>query len=104
MFPNLSQEMEQEPHGIGISAVRSDVSAGEKACSKTFAGYDPDVIDFVRRCDNNQQAEEIIAYLEKRHEISSIYAKKLKKQLKEKGVRSFGSKKQTDYYSREGTV
>jgi hypothetical protein len=64
----------------------------------------PDVIDFIRRCDNEKQAVEIINYLERRNEIGSAYAKKLKKQLEEKGVRSFGSKKQEDYYSREGIV
>jgi hypothetical protein len=104
MFPNLSREMEQEPQGVGISSVRSDVPTGEKASAKTFAGYVPDVIDFIRRCDNEQQAVEIIDYLEKRQEINSAYAKKLKKQLNVKGVRSFGSKKQADYYSREGIV
>ena len=104
MFPSLSREMAQEPHSSGISYVRSNVPAGEHAASKTFAGYVPDVIDFVRRCDNEKQAEEIIDYLEKRREISISYAKKLKKQLVEKGVRSFGSKKKADYYSREGLV
>jgi hypothetical protein len=83
-----------------MSSVRSDAPTGEKSFSKCFDGYVPDVIDFMRRCDNEQQAIEIIDYLERRREIGSPYAKKLKKQLKEKGVRSFGSKKQEDYYSR----
>lgn len=104
MFPNLSQEIEQEPHGVGISSVRSDLPTSEKASAKTFAGYVPDAIDFIRRCDNEKQAVEIIDYLKKRQEISSAYAQKLKKQLNEKGVRSFGAKKQADYYSREGIV
>ena len=104
MFPSLSREMEQDPQSVGISAVRSDASVGEKASVKTFAGYDPDVIDFIRRCDDEQQAEQIINYLEKRQEISAAYARKLKKQMKERGVRSFGSKKPADYYSREGIV
>jgi hypothetical protein len=104
MFPNLSREMEYEQNRVGISSIRSDAPTGEKASSKCFDGYIPDVIDFIRRCDNEQQAVEIIDYLERRHEIGSAYAKKLKKQTKEKGVRSFGSKKQEDYYSRKGIV
>ena len=104
MFPNLSREVEYERQRVGISSIRSDAPTGEKASSKTFDGYIPDIIDFIRRCDNEQQAVEIIEYLERRQEIGSAYAKKLKKQLKEKGVRSFGSKKQDDYYSREGIV
>ena len=39
--------------------------------------------------------------MEKRREISPEYAKKLRKQLREKGVRSFGSKKEDDYYLRQ---
>jgi hypothetical protein len=36
--------------------------------------------------------------LEGRGEISPDYAKRLKEQLKKKGVRSFGSKKEEDHY------
>ncbi len=103
-FPNLSRELEQEPQSVEISDVRSGGSSCEKVSSKTFAGYEPNVIDFIRRCDNEQQAKEIIDYLEKRQEVNSVQSKKLTKQLEEKGVRSFGPKKQTDYYSREALV
>ncbi len=104
MFPHLSQEMEQEQQQVGISSVRSDIQTGEHAVAKRFDGYVPDVIDFIRRCDNEKQAEEIINYMENRNEINTAYARKLLKQVKEKGVRSFGPKKQDDYYSREGIV
>ena len=60
MFPNLSQEMKYEHQHVGISSIRSDAPNGEKASSKTFDGYMPDIIDFIRRCDNEQQAIEII--------------------------------------------
>jgi len=102
MFPHLSQEMEGKEGGMAITSVRSDLPTGEKASSKKFANYMPDVIDFIRRCDNEQQAEEIIDYLEGRREISKDYAKRLRKQLKKKGVRSFGSKKEDDYYLKQG--
>ncbi|MEM2715000.1 MAG: DUF2095 family protein, partial [Candidatus Bathyarchaeia archaeon] len=72
-----------------------------KAASRKFDGYNPDVIDFIRRCDTEEQAEEIIAYLEKKGEISQSYASNLRKQLKEKGVRSFGPKKEEAYYLRQ---
>jgi len=104
MFPHLSEEMEQNQNRVAVSSVRSDVQTGEQAASKRFDGYMPDAVDFIRRCDNEKQAEEIIDYLEKRNEIDSAYARRLKKQLREKGVRSFGPKKQDDYYSREGIV
>ncbi|MCJ7613336.1 DUF2095 domain-containing protein [Candidatus Bathyarchaeota archaeon] len=98
MFPNLAKEMESRTCETKITSVRSDVNTAEKAVSKKFTGYTPDAIDFLRRCDKAEQAEEIICYLEKRQEISPAYAKKLRKQLKTKDVRSFGSKKEDDYY------
>jgi len=104
MFPHLSEEMENKQCQVAISSIRSDVQTGEHAVAKRFDGYLPDVIDFIRRCDNEKQAEEIIDFMEKRNEINSAYAQRLKKQLREKGVRSFGPKKQDDYYSREGIV
>ena len=104
MFPNLAKEIDGKHQRVAISAIRSDVKAAEKASSKRFVNYVPDVVDFIRRCDNEQQAEEIIGYLEKRKEINPDYAQRLRKQLKEKGVRSFGPKKEDDYYLKHGIV
>jgi len=104
MFPNLAKEIDEERQRVAISSVRSDAKAAEKASSKRFVNYMPDVVDFIRRCDNEQQAVEIIGYLEKRKEISPDYAKRLRNQLKEKGVRSFGPKKEDGYYLKHGIV
>jgi len=104
MFPHLSEEMQNHQSRVAISSVRSDVRTGERAASKRFDGYIPDAIDFIRRCDNEKQAEEIIDFLEERDEINSAYARRLKRQLREKGVRSFGPKKQDDYYSQSEIV
>jgi len=103
MFPNLSQELENENENCEtkITSVRSDSATGEKAVARKFIDYSPDVIDFLRRCDKADQADEIICYMEKRGEINCEYAQKLRKQLKKKGVRSFGSKKKDDYYLRQ---
>lgn len=102
LFPNLAKELESSENKVPIGSVRTDLQTGEKAVSKRYRGYQPDVIDFVRRCDTEEQAEEIIEYMERRGEIGKQYAKKLKKQLKRKGVRSFGSKKEEDYYFKHG--
>jgi hypothetical protein len=102
LFPNLAKELEYSEHKTKINSVRTDVQTGEKAASKRFVHYMPDVIDFIRRCDTEEQAEEIIAYLEKRGEVEKQYARKLRKQLKEKGVRSFGPKKEENYYFKHG--
>jgi len=95
--------MENGEHKIGINAVRDDIETGEKAASsESFVHYMPDVIDFIRRCDTKEQAEEIIDYMEKRGEIKKQYAENLRKQLRERGVRSFGPKKEENYYFKQG--
>jgi hypothetical protein len=104
MFPNLAKELESDENKVAVNSVRTDNQIAEKASSQRFVNYAPDVIDFIRRCDTEGQAEEIIAYLEKRGEVKGQYAEKLRKQLKEKGVRSFGPKKERDYYLKRGEL
>jgi len=100
-FPHLAEEMEMGKSKVRIDSVRTDPKAGEKVASKSFDNYMPDVIDFLCRCDTEKQAEEIIDYMEKRGEIDQKYAQKLRAQLKKKGVRSFGAKREEGYYLKE---
>lgn len=93
IFPHLSKELNGEDHTMPISGVRSDPSSTED-----WRGYSPDVIDFLRRCTTLTEGLEIIDFLEARHEITSDYARALRKQLKDQGIRSFGSKKEKDFY------
>lgn len=102
MFPNLAREIESGESKVSINSIRTDIEAGEKAVSRNFIHYNPDAVDFIRRCDTQEQAEEIIDYLERRGEIGKEYADRLRRQLREKGVRSFGPKKEDDYYIKHG--
>ena len=102
LFPNLMNEIEEDHTNISDESVNQDSKQKDKEASKDFSGYNPDIIDFIRRCDTKDEALEIIKYMEKKHEISKEYAKHLRKELKTKGVRSFGPKKETDYYSKRG--
>jgi hypothetical protein len=105
MFPNLAKELRSDENRVSINSVRTDDEAGERHVTREkFVHYAPDVIDFIRRCDTREQAEEIIDYVEKRGEIDGSCAQKLKKQLKDKGVRSFGAKKEEDYYLKYGEL
>jgi hypothetical protein len=105
MFPNLAKEMESDENKVQVDSVRTDSQTGEGAAiAENFTHYVPDVVDFIRRCDTEEQAREIINYMERRNEISKSHAKRLLKQLEEKGVRSFGSKKEEDYYLKYGDV
>jgi hypothetical protein len=66
--------------------------------------FNPSAVDFIRRCDTEAQAEEIIAYLQKKGEITKENADELRRQLKRDGVRSFGPKKEEYYYFKEGGI
>jgi hypothetical protein len=102
MFPHLSKELELEDSKVAIDSVRTEPDEAEKAVTDQFHNYNPTVVDFIRRCDTEVQAEAIIAYLEKRGELTKEYAEKLRKQLKKEGVRSFGPKKEENYYFKQG--
>ena len=108
-FPALSDELEggktktYRVGGVRTSAEEppsgdsdESVSAGRE---ETFL---PDVVDFIRRCDNESEALEIIEFMVKRRELTETQAKAMKKQLKEEGLRSFGAKKERDHYLRYG--
>lgn len=93
IFPHLAQELNGENQTIPISGVRSDSSLMEN-----WRGYSPDVIDFLRRCATIAEGLEVIDFLESQQEITPDYALRLRNQLKNQGIRSFGSKKETDFY------
>jgi len=102
MFPRLADEMEVGKAGIDANKAPSGHITEQKAtASKRFDHYNPTVTDFLCRCDNPRQAEEIIDYMEKRGEIDYPYAQKLRGQLKKNGVRSFGAKREEGYYFAE---
>lgn len=94
-FPNLAREMENRVQTVSIGGVRTyDTEEFDELKM-------PDAISYLRRCETEEQAVEVIDYLERKGEITKDYADTLRKQLKEKGVRSFGSLKKPDYYMRK---
>ena len=101
MFAHLGEEMEAKKSKIVTNTTALNSPTGERTATKRFDDYNPDVIDFICRCDNEKQACEIIDYLEKKGEIDERYAQKLRIQLKKKGVRSFGAKREEGYYLKE---
>jgi hypothetical protein len=102
LFPHLAKEMEKGVVRVSIDAYRVDPDEGERlARGDRWAGYDPGVMDFLRRCDTVEEAEEIINYLEGRGEITCERAEELRRQLRERGLRSFGEKKEPGYYLRD---
>lgn len=101
LFPHLAKEMES-----GRSRVKTTEGEGvpeEKTldAGRKYAGYIPDAVDFIRRCETKEQAEEIIRYLEERGEIPSERAVELRRRLEDEGLESFGSRKEEGFYHRD---
>jgi hypothetical protein len=124
MFPHLYNELETGEVKVPINAIRKDpleaeaeVEGEECGCDEChepavtvlstnapdkLRHFNPQAVDFLRRCDTEVQAEEIITYLQKKGEIASEYASELRCQLKKDGVRGFGPKKEEYHYFKEG--
>jgi hypothetical protein len=120
IFPHLYEELENGEVKVPISAVRKNPLEAEAAaegedfdcteeeftsCTETpdkLRHFNPSAVDFIRRCDTEKQAEEIIAYLQKKGEITKENAEQMQCQLKRDGVRSFGPKKEEYHYFKEG--
>jgi len=105
-FPHLAAEMEGARPTVRIDGVRWQETDRAKTAATPkparFAKYEPDIVDFVRRCGTEEEALEIIAFMEQRREIDADYAKTLRHQLHTRGLRSFGPKKCGGHYEREG--
>jgi hypothetical protein len=91
-FPNLMKEVDGRRSSVRIGAVRTETKEAEKA-SYSVQVYEPTAVDFIRRCDTDEQALEIINFLEVKGDIDPDYAKRLREQLVRQGLRSFGKKK-----------
>ncbi len=124
MFPHLFEEIESGDVKVSINGVRKNSADAENEtaeecdCNQCVDGveettqctstpdklrhFNPQAVDFLRRCDTEAQAEEIILYLQNKGEITCEYAQQLRCQLKKDGVRAFGPKKEENHYFREG--
>ncbi len=126
MFPHLFEELESGDVKVPINGVRKNAAEAEgeltegcncgecadeveevtqsTSASDKLRHFNPQAVDFLRRCDTEAQAEEIISYLQKKGEITCEYAQHLRCQLKKDGVRAFGPKKEENHYFREGGI
>jgi hypothetical protein len=119
LFPNLFREIQSSENKVVIDGVRADPAKAEDATEDVdqelqieaenavpdkFRHYNPTAVDFIRRCDTLAQAEEIVSFLLKRGEIAEDYAEELRDQLRKDGLRSFGPKKENDYYFKQGGI
>ena len=101
LFPNLARELENGDVKINIDSVHAETDSPQRTVPDKLRDYNPTVVDFIRRCDTETQAESIIAYMERRGEITNEYAEHLRQKLTREGIRSFGPKKEDGYYFTE---
>jgi len=92
-YPHLWRELEGN-----LSNLRGSI---EEVQPDKFRGYTPTAIDYLRRSGTREQAEKTVTYLEETKEITSEHAEELRRQLRERGLRSFGLKKKDGFYLRE---
>jgi hypothetical protein len=118
LFPNLFKEITKlEENKVKIDAVRADPELAEKEVEEecgdlpestkppdVFRHYNPTATDFIRRCDTEAQAEEIISFLQKKGELTVKEAEEMRCQLKRDGLRSFGPKKEAGHYFKESGI
>lgn len=77
----------------------NEVKTTTKPMEKDYLrGFDPQAIDFIRRAKTNNEAVDVLNYLEKRGEITPEDCQSLKNQLERDGLASFGEHKQDGYY------
>jgi len=86
---------------LSMGSVRLDSEEAEKEAEELPIGYNPTPIDYLRRCSNDDEALEVIKYLEERGEIDGKLSEELREQVRRLGVRSFGQFKEEGYYLRK---
>jgi len=100
LFPHLVKEMESGRSKADVNEIIETDEPKANNDAPKWAGYDPDVVDFIRRCETVEQAEEVVDYMESRGEINAERAAEIRKQIIEEGLRSFGPKKEEGFYQR----
>jgi hypothetical protein len=101
LFPHLAEEMESGKSKVHLDEDSETGVSGTRTNARKWVGYNPDVVDFIRRCETVEQAKEVIEYLESRGEITAERTGEVKKQLAEGGLRSFGAKKDKGFYHKD---
>ena len=97
-FSHLAEEMEGGVSRVKSKDIRDAHGEEAKGESRKWAGHVPDVVDFLRRCETVEQAEEVIEYMEARGEVTPDRAVELRRQLREEGLDSFGGRKEEGFY------
>lgn len=94
-YPRLAEELEKGVMQAPVTGVRSRES------QKGDELRGPDAVGYLRRCRTIEEVDEVLAYLERKGEVTKDYAGKLREQAREQGLGSFGERKEAGYYFRK---
>ncbi len=97
-FPSIFKEMEKGDNTLDVDGVRTKSEDDEEG-SKKGKSPDPGAVDYIRLCDEDEEALEIIDYMEEEGKIDPEYAEELRDQLDSRGLSSFGPKREPGEYS-----
>lgn len=99
-YPALDKELKGgNTKKMRIDGVRGEPQQEDRKRGETFL---PDVADYIRRCDTEEEAFEIVDYMLKRGKINKTEAQEIKNAIKQKGLRVFGEKKEEGHYLHHG--
>lgn len=96
-FPHLFDELKKSNQKIEITGIKHPT----KVIEKSDELYNPTAEDFLRRCNTQEEAFEILEFLLKRKKISKEKYTHLMNRLKNEGVECFGERKAWGYYERK---
>jgi len=102
LFPHIADEMEKGTSKVDMEATTMPPRSTEPSYAedRKYTGFQPGAVDFIRRCRKSKEAEDIIAYLEEKEDITKQEAAALRRQLKEGGLKSFGPHKGPGFYEK----
>jgi len=111
-FPHLIKEVSEKTKSIKIDSINHQIEQLDKEKNQILQNnypnelYNPGVIDFIRRCSNNEDAINILDYLMKRNEISKEDYKSYTNIISQEGglerfINESGGLKKPGYYMRK---
>lgn len=102
LFPHIADEMETGDSKVDLNKATEPSPSTEPSYKedRKYTGFLPGAVDFIRRCKKVREAEEIISFLEKKGDVGKNEANALRKQLREEGLKSFGTHKGPGFYEK----
>ncbi len=111
-FPHLIKEISTRKKSIKINSVDKNVEQRNEEKNRELNNlypnelYNPGMIDFLRRCTKNEEANEILDYLMERKEITQQDYSKYKNIISQEGglkqlIDEYGGLKRPGYYMKK---